>query len=130
MIETIRISERGKQQLTRLKRNTGIENWNTLCRWALCTSLAEPSVPPKEEIPSDSNIEMTWKTFSGQYDVIYEAILKQRMLDDSVPSEEYSYWFRIHLHRGISYLANSTNCIEDFCEKIYVLSDYVLSDNV
>lgn len=118
VVETIRISERGKQQLTRLKRNTGIENWNTLCRWALCTSLAEPSVPPKEEIPSDSNIEMTWKTFSGQYDVIYEAILKQRMLDDSIPSEEYPYWFRVHLHRGISYLANSTKRIEDFCTKI------------
>jgi len=53
MIETIRISEKGKQQLTRLKRKTGIENWNTLCRWAFCLSLSESSIPPEEEIPSD-----------------------------------------------------------------------------
>jgi len=44
MIETIRISEKGKQQLIQLKRKTGIDNWHTLCRWAFCISLAEPSI--------------------------------------------------------------------------------------
>ena len=105
MIETIRISEKGKQQLTRLKRKTGIDQWNTLCRWALCTSLAETSIPPKEEIPADSNIEMTWKTFAGQYEGIYEALIKQRLIDDQLPLDDAPLWFRVHLHRGISYMA-------------------------
>ncbi len=113
MIETIRISEKGKQQLTRLKRKTGIDQWNTLCRWALCTSLAETSIPPKEEIPADSNIEMTWKTFAGQYEGIYEALIKQRLIDDQLPLDDAPLWFRVHLHRGISYLNNSTNSLLD-----------------
>ena len=41
MIETVRISEKGKTQLITLKRRTGIQNWNVLCRWAFCISLKE-----------------------------------------------------------------------------------------
>lgn len=114
MIETVRISEKGKQQLTRLKRKTGIEHWNILCRWALCMSLAETSIPPKEEIPADSNIEMTWKTFAGQYEEIYEALIKQRLIDDKLPLDDAPLWFRVHLHRGISFLNNSCNSIQFF----------------
>jgi len=113
MIETVRISEKGKQQLTQLKRKTGIDQWNILCRWALCTSLAEPSKPPKEEIPTDSNVQMTWKTFAGQHEIIYASLLRQRMIDDKLPLEDTPQWFRVHLHRGISYLNNSTNCLVD-----------------
>ena len=64
-IDIIRLSEKQKQQLIVLKRRTGIENWNVLCRWALCLSLADPTEPPKEDIPTDSNVEMTWKTLTG-----------------------------------------------------------------
>jgi DNA sulfur modification protein DndE len=35
MIENVRISEKAKNQLITLKRRTGIQNWNTLCRWGL-----------------------------------------------------------------------------------------------
>lgn len=108
MIETIRVSEKGKQQLTILKRKTGIDNWHTLCRWAFCYSLAEPSIPPKETIPTDSNVEMDWKTFAQQNTSLYEALLKQRLIDDNLPIEDAQTWFNIHLHRGISYLNN--NC--------------------
>ncbi len=106
MIETVRVSEKGKQQLTRLKRKTGIDQWNTLCRWALCTSLAETSIPPMEDIPVDSNIEMTWKTFAGQHERVYEALLRQRLIDDKLPLEDAPLWLKIHLHRGLSYMAN------------------------
>ena len=114
MIETVRVSQKGKSQLTQLKRKTEIDQWNTLCRWAFCVSLAEPSVPPKEEIPSDNGVEMTWRTFAGQHDSIYEALLRQRLIEDKLPMEESLLWFRIHLHRGISYLSKSTNSIDSF----------------
>ncbi|WP_435947067.1 DndE family protein [Dryocola sp. BD586] len=32
-IDNVRLSEKAKQQLITLKRRTGIENWNVLCRW-------------------------------------------------------------------------------------------------
>lgn len=49
MIETVRVSEKAKVQLITLKRRTGIQNWNVLCRWALCSSLAE-SLNPQAKI--------------------------------------------------------------------------------
>ena len=106
MIETVRLSEKGKSQLIQIKRHTGIENWNVICRWALCASLAEKSVPPKEEIVLDSNVEMTWKTFVGKDREVYEGLVKQRLNNDSMPLDQLYVWFHIHLHRGISYLSS------------------------
>lgn len=112
-IENIRLSEKGKQQLLQLKKRTGIENWNMLCRWAFCTSLAEPSVPPYEDIPSDSSVEMTWKVFGGKYSDVYMALLQERLQADSY--SDVNTLFRLHLHRGISYLLDSTDGVSDFC---------------
>ena len=44
-IKQVRTSKTAKEQLIKLKRITKIENWNILCRWALCRSLAEPTIP-------------------------------------------------------------------------------------
>ncbi len=108
-IEHIRLSQRAKEQLIKLKRVTGVENWNTLCRWALCISLAERSVPPAAKIPADSNVEMSWRVFGGRYADLYLALLKERCLLDSLGTdpETLAQQFRLHLHRGISYLASN-----------------------
>jgi DNA sulfur modification protein DndE len=108
-LETVRVSERAKQQLVKLKRKTSIDNWNVLCRWAFCFSLTEKSVPPDENIVTDSNVEMTWKTFGGKDENVYLALLKQRCYQDGLKLDEdtLSKYFKLHLHRGISYLANS-----------------------
>ena len=112
MLESVRVSEKGKKQLIQLKRKTGIENWNVLCRWGLCLSLAENSVPPEENIGEFSNIEMNWKTFCGGSEDIYDAIIKERMHRDDIEKSEYTKWFYVHLHRGISYLNRSCNDLE------------------
>ena len=46
-IEHVRVSLQAKGQLVRLKRLTGIKQWNVLCRWALCVSLAEQGTPSR-----------------------------------------------------------------------------------
>lgn len=106
-IEHIRLSQQGKDQLIKLKRVTGIEHWNVLCRWALCVSLAETSVPPSKKIPADSNVEMSWKVFGGRYADVYLALLKERCVRDGFGTEAdmLSQQLRLHMHRGISYLA-------------------------
>jgi len=58
-VDHMRLSQQAKDQLIKLKRNTGIEHWNVLRRWAFCLSLAEPGAPPEAKIPADSNVEMT-----------------------------------------------------------------------
>ena len=107
MIKQIRLSSQARDQLIRLKSKTGIENWNVLCRWAFCVSLKEPSVPTPLDIPANSNVEMSWQVFGGEHQELYMALLKQRCLQDGlgVSKSVVSKQFRLHLHRGISYLA-------------------------
>ena len=106
-IERFRLSQTAKDQLSKLKRLTKIENWNTLCRWAFCRSLAEPSKPSPVPIPSDSNVEITWKIFGGDISDILLIALKQRCYNDGLGTDDetLTYQFRLHLHRGIGYLA-------------------------
>lgn len=108
-IEHIRLSQQAKDQLVKLKRLTGIENWNVLCRWAFCLSLSEQGIPPSAKIPADSNVEMSWKVFGGRYAEIYMALLRERCIRDglSIDAESLNQQFRLHLHRGISYLAGN-----------------------
>ncbi|MBI2388621.1 MAG: DNA sulfur modification protein DndE [Deltaproteobacteria bacterium] len=105
-IETIRLSQQARDQLLRLKRSTGIKNWNVLCRWAFCTSIAETSKPTTTKIPADSEVEMTWKVFGGQHHEVYLALLKARCSQDglSLSDDVLATQFRVHLHRGIGYL--------------------------
>lgn len=107
MIKNIKLSQRAKDQLVALKRQTGIQQWNILCRWAFCLSLAEATPPRDEDIPADSNVEMSWETFGGAHHEIYMALLKERCTQDGIQIEEkpLSRAFRQHLHRGIGYLA-------------------------
>ncbi|MFE6481501.1 DNA sulfur modification protein DndE [Streptomyces sp. NPDC057757] len=106
-LETIRLSQQAKEQLSRLKRTTGIKNWNILCRWALAMSLQDPSTPLVKDVPTDSNVEMDWKTFAGSQGDIYLALLKHRCVQDRTePTDEaVSHTLRVHLQRGVGYLA-------------------------
>lgn len=106
-VEHVRLSQQGKDQLIKLKRITGIEHWNVLCRWALCVSLSENSVQPAMKVPADSNVEMSWNVFGGRYAEVYLALLKERCVGDGFGTDPdtLSQQLRLHIHRGISYLA-------------------------
>ena len=106
-IKQIRLSDQAKDQLIRLKTKTGIQQWNILCRWALCLSLKEPTPPTPIEIPADSNVEMTWHVFGGEHHELYFALIKRRCVRDRLDTsaETLNRQFRLHLHRGIGYLA-------------------------
>lgn len=107
-IEHIRVSKQAREQLIRLKRHTGIEHWNVLCRWAFCRSLADATPPAPVKIPADSNVEMSWRVFGGRHSDLYMALLKARCLRDGVALDDdgLSQQFRLHLHRGIAQLSN------------------------
>lgn len=109
IVDVVRVSEKAKHQLLTLKRRTGIQQWNVLCRWALLASLAERTVPPHEEIVNDSNVEMSWKTFAGTLDDPITAVVRQRAHDDKVSDDQLPQFFKIHLHRGIAYLMNGAH---------------------
>ena len=106
-LKQIRLSAQAREQLIRLKTRTGIGQWNVLCRWAFCLSLRQPSPPTPVEIPADSNVEMSWQVFGGDAHELYLALLKERCVQDGLGTsdEVLARQFRLHLHRGIGYLA-------------------------
>ncbi len=106
-LKQIRPSAQAREQLIRLKTRTTIPQWNILCRWAFCLSLRQPTPPTPVEIPADSNVEMSWQVFGGDAQELYLAMLKERCAADGLGTEPdvLARQFRLHLHRGISYLA-------------------------
>ena len=109
IIKQIRVSQQAKDHLSRLKGKTGIKNWNILCRWALCYSLSEYTIPTDIPIVADSNLEMSWMTFGGEYYELYEALVKAWCFRMNLPTddENITKYFRLNLERGISYLCGT-----------------------
>ena len=106
-IKQFKVSTQAKEQLIRLKTRTGIAHWNVVCRWAFCLSLRQPSPPTALDVVADSNVEMSWPVFGGDAHEVYLALLKERCERDGLGSsyEVLARQFRLHLHRGIGYLA-------------------------
>lgn len=114
ILKQIKISNVSKDKLSRLKGKTGIKNWNVLCRWALCYSLSENTIPTDIPLNLDSNVEMSWYTFAGEYSDIYDALIKAWCINMNLPTDEQtlSKYFKLHLERGIGYLSG-TNLIKN-----------------
>lgn len=119
-IERVKLSQTAKEQLIKLKRITKIDQWNILCRWGLCRSLAEPTLPSPVPIKLDSNVEMTWRVFGGEISDMLLVALKQRCYNDGLGTEKeiLAEQLSLHLHRGIGYLAGDPNIkkVEDLIE--------------
>lgn len=114
IVKQIKLSSQSKERLSRLKGKTGIKQWNVLCRWALCYSLSENTIPTDIPINSDSNVEMSWFTFGGEYSEIYDALIKAWCIKVGIPITEENLvkYFKLHLERGIGYLSG-TNFIKN-----------------
>ena len=75
VVKHFKLSQPEKERLIRIKARTGVQNWNILCR------------------------------FAGEYSVIYEAIIRQRCINDGLGDDEKTLakYFRLHLSRGINH---------------------------
>ncbi|MCF0259899.1 MAG: DNA sulfur modification protein DndE [Erysipelotrichaceae bacterium] len=120
IVKQIHLSSQAKEKLSRLKGKTGVKNWNVLCRWAFCYSLNQGTVPADVPLNSDSNVEMSWYTFGGEYSEVYDALMKAWCLKNDLPTDEETLakYFRLHLERGIFYLSgtNFIKSIEDLIQ--------------
>ena len=108
-VEHVRISARGKDTLQRVKRNTGLEHWNEICRIALCRSLNDASPPPISSKHTDCALEIEWKTFLGKYhDELLSCFMIQAKKDgiDLTRKEDVAGYFRAHIERGIDGMKN------------------------
>ena len=116
-VEHVRVSARGKEILIKVKRRSGMEYWNEICRVALCRSLANPTPPSKTDKTADSSIDMDWKTFAGSYQEELISLVLLRAQKDGVnlsKKDAISEYFRLHLERGINSLQNIKSLAEMF----------------
>lgn len=113
IVKQIKLTNVSKDRLGRLKGKTGIKNWNVLCRWALCYSLSENTMPTDIPIIADSNVEMSWYTFGGEYSDIYNALMIAwcKKMGLSTDEETLAKYFKLHIERGIAHLSG-TNFIK------------------
>ena len=120
-VETLRITAVGRDHLLKLKRQTGIEQWNILCRWALCASLSENSAPPPIQSSFEGGIEINWKVFSGEWSSILAASIVIRARHDGIDTDEdgLATCLKLHVHRGLAYLCSGKdkNLIDGFMSR-------------
>ena len=87
---------------------------------AFCYSLSEYTLPTDIQIASDSNVEMSWYTFGGEYSEIYEALIRAWCIRMDLPidDETMAKYFKLHLERGIAYLSgtNFIKSLDDLLE--------------
>lgn len=120
-LKQIKLSNVSKDRLSRLKGKTGIANWNILCRWAVCYSLKENTIPTDVPIINDSNVEMSWYTFGGEYSDLYEALIKAWCIQKGFDTDDETLakYFKLHLERGIAYLSG-TNFIKSIDDLLFL----------
>ncbi|WP_425218892.1 DNA sulfur modification protein DndE [Ralstonia solanacearum] len=108
VIERVKLTANAKNQLVSLKRRTGIEHNNVLCRHALCLSLANPSAPPEESLNFAGGVEIDWRTFTGGNEGVYHNLVVVRLLHDQITPTPNAIRqaLVLHVHRGLSYLVS------------------------
>lgn len=114
-VEHVRVSSKGRDILIKIKRNTGLEHWNEICRIALCRSLANQTPPPKLDRSIDSAIVIEWKIFSGAYQEEIGAMVLFRAQRDGVNvfrKDRLADYFRSHIERGIMSLKNVKSLVQ------------------
>lgn len=111
MIDRVRLTAAAKVQLATIKRRTGIEHYNSICRHALCLSLGNNSSLPEEEFNFSGGMEIDWKVFAGAYGDVYLNMLLLRMHNngDLICPESLKKMLNSHLHRGLSYMSGRAN---------------------
>ena len=107
-MDRIKLNAAARTQLVTLKRRTGIEHNNAICRHALCISLANPSIPPDENFVFNGGIEIDWRTLTSGQDALYHNLLVVRLMSEGsrVTEELIRQTFVLHVHRGLSYLVS------------------------
>jgi DNA sulfur modification protein DndE len=116
----IRLTKDASNRLRFLAGKTGLTP-NLLCRIGFCLSLGEPKIPDPRDFPEEER-EFNRYTLLGEYDELFIALLRQRMMEDGLPNKELSGFFRAHMNRGITLLQQRVRNIADLAHLVVVAS--------
>lgn len=117
-LNRIYVSEQVDIRLRNLKAKTGLTP-NLLCRIGFCLSLAEPGVPDLALYPEGQTREFNRYTLTGQWDTLFFALLRERLVQDGLDREtELETQFKAHLNRGVMLLSTRIKSIDDLAELV------------
>jgi DNA sulfur modification protein DndE len=107
------VSTAASQQLNMLAQRTSLRP-NISCRLGICLSLEEYGPPTAEEFGGRSEREFNWSTLFGQLDMLYVAMVKQRLAEDGMdPELDFEEQLHRHLNRGVFLLFKRLKRLED-----------------
>jgi len=113
----IRISKAATVRLSMLKGRTSLTP-NILCRIGLSLSLSDPSIPDPKRFDENGQ-EFNRYTLTGEWDGFFIALLKERLLHDSLDLEkDLLPQFRAHLNRGAIALFDKVKDLGDFYQLV------------
>lgn len=112
-LSRIYVSEDVDVRLRNLKARTGLTP-NLLCRIGFCLSLAEPGIPDENLYSNGHAREFNRFTLTGQWDVLFFSLLKERAVLDGLESEaRLESQFKAHLSRGVGLLSQRLKTLAD-----------------
>lgn len=98
----LRTTTEVKEKLQKLHNSTGITP-NYLSRLCIALSLLEDGEPEKIK-GEPEGLEFNRPTLTGEYDVVYKALIKQYSYQNINEKEYFPDVFNAHLHRGVDLL--------------------------
>ena len=108
----LRLSDEFTYRLRNLKGRSGLTP-NLICRIGFCLSLEEPRVPDPDRYDENGQ-EFNRSTLLGDWDDLYEALLRDRLAADRLDLEaDFFPQLRAHMNRGASMACNR---IRDFSD--------------
>jgi len=108
----IRISTEATHRLSILKGRTGLTP-NILCRFAFCYSLSDP-IPPDTSKYNDGGQEFNRYTLTGEYDMLFISLLKERLINDGYdPEKDLLKFFKAHINRGVDMIYPRVKSLSD-----------------
>jgi DNA sulfur modification protein DndE len=110
-LSKIRLTKDASNRLRFLAGRTGLTP-NLLCRMGYCLSLEEPKAPDPKEFAEEER-EFNRYTLLGEYDVLFVALLRQRLYQDGIETDHLEDHFRAHMNRGLSLLQQRVRNVAD-----------------
>ena len=121
-LDRIKLTNKEKNSLTRMKAITGLENWNIFARWAFCYSLSMKKQVSLNASSDETNfgIEMSWMVFAGKNFKIYQDLLLQECakLRLEPNKSNLNKIMRAHLSNGIGKLYSKIKSLDDLADLI------------
>ena len=118
VLNKLYISEDTDKKLRVLKMRTGLTP-NLLIRYGLVFSLEEDGIPDISLYGTDPFREFNRYTLTGQWELLFTALLKERLISDDLnPEDNFDLQFKAHIARGVHLIYQRLKSIEDIASLI------------